>query len=427
MSLLLNCEKLTKSFATRTLFKDISISFDDTERTGLIGPNGSGKSTLLKILAGLETPDSGSFTTRRKLKLAYLPQQETFDAGVTPLHLLMHAQDDAMSDEHERLIKAQILLDRVGFKQTEVAVESLSGGWRKRLAIARELIREPDLLLLDEPTNHLDLEGILWLEELLSNARFAFLLVSHDRYFLENAANRIVELNATYADGYLSSTGSYADFLAKREVYLSAQAAEQQAVASRVRREIEWLRRGAKARTTKAKGRIQQAGRMMEDLAALKERNAERGSVALEFNATERQTRKLLVLKDASKTMGDRPLFSHLNLVLSPGIRLGLLGPNGSGKTTLIRLLTGELSPDAGQVCAPKGCAPSSSTSRDSSSIAIKRFGGRSLPPATPSTAATNRCTYQPGPGVSSSASTSSTCRSAICPAASNPESCSLT
>lgn len=355
MALLLNSEKLTKSFATRTLFKDISISFDDTERTGLIGPNGSGKSTLLKILAGLETPDTGSFTTRRNLKLAYLPQEEAFDAGVTPLEVLVHAQDHHVRDEHERLTKAQVLLQRIGFAQSDSAVESLSGGWRKRLAIARELIRDPDLLLLDEPTNHLDLEGILWLEELLAGARFAFLLVSHDRYFLENATNRVVELNATYADGYLSSVGSYADFLQKRETYLSAQAAEQQAVASRVRREIEWLRRGAKARTTKAKGRIQQAGRMMEDLAALKERNADRGSVALEFNATDRQTRKMLVLKDTSKTMGDRSLFSHLNLVLSPGMKLGLLGPNGSGKTTLIRLLTGDLMPDAGEVWRAEG------------------------------------------------------------------------
>ncbi len=130
MSLLLNCEKLTKSFATRTLFKDISISFDASERTGLIGPNGSGKSTLLKILAGLETPDSGSFTTRRNLKLAYLPQQDVFDAGINPLEVLVRAQDNNIRDAHERLIKAQVLLQRIGFAQPDAEVESLSGGWR---------------------------------------------------------------------------------------------------------------------------------------------------------------------------------------------------------------------------------------------------------------------------------------------------------
>ncbi len=355
MALLLTCDHLTKSFATRTLFKDISISFDDTERTGLIGPNGSGKSTLLKIIAGLETPDSGSFTTRRNLSLAYLPQQDVFPEGATPMHALLDAQRSGTDEEHEQAIKAELMLGKIGFDRTDVPVESLSGGWRKRLAIARALIGAPDLLLLDEPTNHLDVEGILWLEKLLSSASFAFVLVSHDRYFLENVTHRAVELNRSYADGYLSIQGTYSDFLQKRDEYLSAQVAEQQAVASRVRREVEWLRRGAKARTTKAKGRIQQAGRMMEDLAALKERNAGRGSVALEFNATERQTRKLLVLKDVAKTLGDRPLFIHLNLVLSPGMKLGLLGPNGSGKTTLIRLLTGELQANAGEVWRADG------------------------------------------------------------------------
>ena len=355
MSLLLSCSQISKTYGPRLLFKDISISFDDTERTGLIGPNGSGKSTLLKILAGLEAPDSGSLTTRRQLRLGYLPQEDQFSPGQTVQQVVVSAIDDPMLDEYERLTKVAILLDKMGFADPEAAVDSLSGGWRKRTALARELIREPDLLLLDEPTNHLDLEGILWLEELLSNARFSFLLVSHDRYFLENVTNRVVELNQSYADGYLSVNGSYSDFLVKRDEYMSAQAAREQALASKVRREVEWLHRGAKARTTKAKGRIQQAGQMMQDLAALKSRNHQQGEISLDFTATHRQTRKLLSAKDVGKSLGGRLLFQHLNLVLSPGTRLGLLGRNGSGKSTLIRLLSGQLTPDAGEVWRAEG------------------------------------------------------------------------
>ena len=355
MSLLLNCESLSKSFGVRTLFRDVSISFDDTERTGLIGPNGSGKSTLLKIMAGLEPYDSGQITSRRNLRMAYLPQEDRFPPGLTVREVVLDALKDQVGDEHDKLTRVEIQLGRMGFDRTDEPAETLSGGWRKRLALARELVKEPDLLLLDEPTNHLDLEGILWLEKLLSGASFSFLLVSHDRYFLENVTNRVVELNRAYADGYLSINGSYSEFLERREEYLEAQSAQQRALASKVRREVEWLQRGAKARTTKAKGRIEQAGRMMEDLAELKGRNAQVGVAQIDFAATDRKTRKMLVAKDAAKSVPGRTLFQHLNLVLSPGMKLGLLGPNGSGKSTLIRMLAGELEPDTGEIWRAEG------------------------------------------------------------------------
>ena len=355
MSLLLHCESLTKSFGIRTLFKDISISFDDTERTGLIGPNGSGKSTLLKILSGIEHADSGTITSRRNLRMGYLPQEDRFEPGLTVQQVAIDALKDQPLDEHDKLTQVQIQLGKMGFEDFEQPADSLSGGWRKRLALARELVRKPDLLLLDEPTNHLDLEGILWLENLLKSSSFAFLLVSHDRYFLENVTNRVVELNRAYADGYLSASGSYSDFLQKREEYLEAQSAQQKSLAGRVRREVEWLKRGAKARTTKARGRIDQAGRMMEELAELKARNTQAGAIQIDFAATQRQTRKLLVANDVSKSLGGRTLFRHLNLVLSPGMKLGLLGPNGSGKSTLIRLLAGQSQPDEGQIWRANG------------------------------------------------------------------------
>jgi len=355
MTLLLNCTRLSKAYGARPLFQDISISFDDTERTGLIGPNGSGKSTLMKILAGIEQPDAGSIESRRNLRLGYLPQEDRFPTGLTCHQVLVEAQKGMHIDEHEREIEASILLGKLEFADIDQPAAELSGGWKKRLAIARELIRKPDLLLLDEPTNHLDLEGILWLEDLLSAAPFAFVLVSHDRYFLENATNRTVELNDSYPDGYLSHNGPYSQFVEKRVEFLEAQAAREQALASTVRREIEWLRRGAKARTTKAKGRINQAGQMMDELADLRKRNAPQATADLDFSASGRQTKKLLVGKNLSIALGGRQLLSKLDITLTPGMRLGLLGPNGSGKSTLIRMLVGQLKPDTGTVTPAEG------------------------------------------------------------------------
>jgi ATP-binding cassette subfamily F protein uup len=350
MSVLLTCRSLDKSFGVRPLFRGISISFDDTERTGLIGPNGSGKSTLMKILAGLEHVDAGEFTQRRGLRLGYLAQEDTFPLGATPFSVVTEAVPSIVHDLHEREMKAAMLLSKLGFERDDQPVSELSGGWRKRLSLARQLIAEPDLMLLDEPTNHLDLEGILWLETLLRQASFAFILVSHDRYFLENVTNRIVELDRAYPDGYLSHNGSYSEFLVKKEEFLAAQQSREQSVAGRVRREIEWLQRGAKARTTKAKGRIQQAGEMMQELAGLKDRNAQSSAAKIDFTASGRETRKLLVAKSISKRMGDRELFRDVSFTLSPRTTLGLLGPNGSGKSTLLKILAGELEPDSGEV-----------------------------------------------------------------------------
>ena len=350
MALLLSCESLTKSYGPRTLFTGISFGLDDQERTGLIGPNGSGKSTLLKLLAGAEAPDEGEINTRRNLRLEHVEQQDVFPANVSVEQVLVDAMASMPIDEHDRVARASIMLGKIGFTDPNQSAHSLSGGWKKRLAIARALVREPDLLLLDEPTNHLDLEGILWLERLLKTSSFACLIVSHDRYFLENVANRVVELNRAYPEGYLSVNGSYSDFLEKREGFMVAQQAQQTALASRVRREIEWLKRGAKARTTKAKGRIESAGRMMTDLAELKVRNAQDKAVAIDFTASDRKTRKLLAATGVTKSYGGRVLFRDVDVVLSPKMKLGLLGPNGSGKTTLLRILAGELEPDGGRI-----------------------------------------------------------------------------
>ena len=350
MAVLLSVQNLSKSFGPRLLFKGITLGLSDEQHTGLIGPNGSGKSTLLKILAGLEQPDEGEIVARRQLRAGYVAQEDVFEGSQTVEQTLADAIEHGHGDEHDRAVAANVMLGRIGFPNPHQPVSSLSGGWRKRLAIARQLIREPELLLLDEPTNHLDLEGIVWLENLLKSAPFACLIVSHDRQFLENATNRTIELNRAYPQGFLSIDGSYTEFLQRREEFLAAQRSEQQSLASQVKREIAWLSRKAKARTTKAKGRIDRADRMRADLADLKSRNAAQGAAGIDFLGSERKTRKLLEAKHLAIARGGRTLFGHVNFVLAPGTKLGLLGPNGSGKTTLIKLLTGELQPDAGTI-----------------------------------------------------------------------------
>ena len=348
MAVLLSCQSLTKAYGSRPLFHDISLGVGDNERMGLIGPNGAGKSTLLRIFAGEEKPDTGIVSPRRGLRVAYISQEDSFPEGATVESVLTGILAGLPLDEVEREVRIEIALGKVGFTQRDQAVETLSGGWKKRLSLARALVQGAELLLIDEPTNHLDLEGVLWLEGLLQEASFAFVLISHDRVFLENVATRVVELHPQYAEGYLSVNGNYSNFLVQREAYLTTQANRQDALETQVKREIEWLQRGAQARSTKAQGRIQQAGQMIDELAELKFRNNQTRSAGIDFSASGRQTRELIVGKELSKSLGGKTLFQNLSLTLAPGTRLGLLGPNGSGKTTLIKLLTGELTPDAG-------------------------------------------------------------------------------
>src|SRR5579862_383136 len=338
-----------KSFGAAPLFSGITIHISEGERLGLIGPNGSGKSTLLKIVAGLLEPDTGSRTARKMTRIAYVPQEPEFAAGATVGRVLEEALPAHGLDELERAAAVNVTLGKAGFADGGAMVEALSGGWKRRLSIARELIRNPDVLLLDEPTNHLDLEGILWLEKLLEGAPFAAVVVSHDRYFLENVATEVGEINRAYPDGLFRATGNYADFLELREAFLEAQSEQQAALANKVRREVEWLRRGPKARTGKSRACIDAAHELMGELAEVSARNAV-ATTRIDFTASGRKTRKLIRADAISKDLGGRRLFRELSLALSPGMRLGLAGPNGSGKTTLLRVLRGEIEADAGWV-----------------------------------------------------------------------------
>jgi len=346
---LISCQALHKSYGTSALFSDISFGIFSDEHLGLIGPNGSGKTTLLKILAELESPSAGKVSRKRHLRLVYLSQEDQLDPTLTIKETLFQTLPEAADNwESDRHIRKTV--EDMGFSDLEQKVETLSGGWRKRLAIAQALIQKPDLLFMDEPTNHLDLEGILWLETRLKRADFAFVLVSHDRVFLENTSNRILELNKAYPKGYIKVEGNYSTFLEQREAMKNAQSHLEQALSSKMRREREWLQRGPKARTTKAKSRIEQAGILEKELSEVGKRNRENQTAQIDFEASGRKTKKLIAVRSVVLKLGGSSVFENLNLTLTHGSCLGLLGRNGSGKSSLIHLLNSEIKPDSGTV-----------------------------------------------------------------------------
>ena len=344
---ILNAQGLSKRFGTTPLFEGISFVIGERDRIGLIGPNGSGKSTLLRILSGEMSSDSGEVALRKRTRLSYLQQESQFPAGQSVRDVISAALKQANVPEAEWEARTGETLGRSGFEDFEQDAASLSGGWQKRLAIAEALVQQPDILLLDEPTNHLDLAGIEWLEALLQDAAFASVIVSHDRYFLENVATEMVELSRVYPGGFLRTSGSYSAFLEKKEEFLHAQGKRQEALENLVKNEIAWLRRGAKARTRKSKARIGKAHQLMGELADLNTRTRT-ASAGIDFSATERQTKRLIELENVGYTFGERSLFSKLDFAITAGMRVGLVGPNGSGKSTLLRLLQGELAPTSG-------------------------------------------------------------------------------
>jgi ATP-binding cassette subfamily F protein uup len=346
---IISAQKLSKTFGAKPLFKDISFTVSDRDRIGLIGPNGSGKSTLLAILQGRVKADSGDVAVRKGARLSYVAQVSGFAPEQTVRSVIEQALERAHIPESERQARFAETLGRAGFSDFDASASALSGGWRKRLAVAAALIEQPDILLLDEPTNHLDLAGIDWLEGFLETAPFAYVVISHDRYFLENVASRIVELDRAYPDGFLRVDGNYSKFLEDKEEFLRAQKKQQEALANRVHEEIEWLRRGPKARTTKSKSRIGKAHEMIGQLADMNTR-LRTEAADIDFSASGRQTKQLVTLDNVSYTIGGRNLIENLNFTFTSDMRVGLVGPNGSGKTTLLRLLRGDIEPASGEI-----------------------------------------------------------------------------
>jgi ATP-binding cassette subfamily F protein uup len=353
--ILISCQGIAKSFGVRPLFEGLTFAVHEGDHVGLVGPNGAGKSTLLKILAGAEVPDAGICTRRKNLRVGYVPQHPAFGRGRTAEEIVADALvGETRLDPHERDHKVAVALSKVGFADHAVEADTLSGGWRTRLAIARALAPEPDVVLLDEPTNHLDLESRLWLEALLIDEAEAFVVVSHDRYFLQNVGRRMFDIDRVYAEGLIAVDGSYADLLEKRDEILSNQASYEESLANRVRREIEWLRRGAKARTRKSKARIDAAHEGIDELRESRERSVVE-SAGIDLAATGRRTKRLLSCEGLVKSFDGNAVVGGVELLLTPGMRLGVVGPNGSGKTTLLRMMVGELDPDAGAIRRAEG------------------------------------------------------------------------
>jgi ABC transport system ATP-binding/permease protein len=350
MAVLLSAVGLTKSFSIRPLFAGLSVDFQERDRVGLIGPNGAGKSTFLKLLANLEVPDDGTVTSKRGTRVGYVAQDDRFPAGVMVRDVLIQAQAKLNLEDYERETQAEKVLTQVGFTNGDQQADSLSGGWRKRLGLARELVQQPDFLLMDEPTNHLDLPGVRWLEALLRSAPFGYLVATHDRAFLRAVADDIVEISRVYPAGVFRATGGYDTFAERRDDFLAAQARQQESVANQVRKENDWLGRKAAARTRKASSRIQAAADRREELAELQYRTAGASTAGMDFVSTGRKTKKLLTATGLGKALGGKQLFSNLDIELLPGTTLGLLGPNGSGKSTLLKILSNQLKADSGSV-----------------------------------------------------------------------------
>lgn len=373
---MLTIEHLSKSYGEKPLFQDLSFSVTEGQRIGVIGINGTGKSTLLKIIAGVEQADAGEITHTRGYTISYLSQQPQFDEsltvleqvfyGDTPLIRLLReyetvllalekdATNETVQGELFRLqqqmdamnawdanANAKALLTKLGIADFSAKVGELSGGQKKRVAMAQSFIQMPDLLILDEPTNHLDHETVEWLEDYLARYTGALLIVTHDRYFLDRVTNRILELDKGKIYSY---EGNYAAFIEAKALREEQEMAQEEKRQNLYRRELAWMRRGAKARTTKQKARIQR----FEELEK-KEGPAAKQNVDIAIGSS-RLGKKVLELQDVTKRFGGKVVLDHFSHIMKPGDRIGIIGPNGSGKSSLLNMLTGKMNPDSGEI-----------------------------------------------------------------------------
>jgi ATP-binding cassette subfamily F protein uup len=373
---ILSVEKISKDFRHKPLFSDVTFGIDWSERLGLIGTNGSGKTTLMRILAGEETPDTGIVVVAEGSRVGYLPQNPTFDPEETVLDAIFSRSSDALGLIHdyeaachalaldhdnvalgkqitelsakidaagawEIETNAKIILAKLGIVEMDSKMGQLSGGQRKRVALAHALIVEPDLLMLDEPTNHLDAETISWLEQYLSRYSGALLLVTHDRYFLDRVTDHILEIDRGTSQTF---NGNYAYYLEKKAELDETKKIEGQKRQALAKSELAWLRRGAKARSTKQKARVDRA---QELISTPKEREKDELEISL---GTRKLGTKTIEFDNVSKSYGDNVLVRDFTYAMTRGERIGIIGPNGSGKTTLLEMITGRLQPDKGKV-----------------------------------------------------------------------------
>lgn len=350
MATLVSAYQLSKSFASKTLFEGISFAIENAEHIGLIGPNGAGKSTLLSLLTKEQTPDKGQISFANNLRLGYLKQKPTFAKDETIFAALTSVVDDPYSAENMQLLFE--LISKLQLDQfpdgTEKQVSTLSGGWQKKVAFARELMKRPNLLLLDEPTNHLDLESILWLEDFLNKEhQLAVLTVTHDRRFLQNTCDIIFDLDSRLPQGLLRTNDRYAQHIENKLQLLEGQKRIEEKRRNTMRIEKEWLARGPQARLTKQKARIERAYDLIDEVDQLKNQNRQ-NTLNLDFGGTEKSPKKLIAAENISKTFKGDLLFQNFTCKISPKQRYGLIGPNGCGKSTLLKCLLGQVPVDYG-------------------------------------------------------------------------------
>jgi ABC transport system ATP-binding/permease protein len=373
---ILSLENVSKNFGLKPLFENVTLGFEDSDKIGIIGANGSGKTTFLRVVAGLEAPDTGRVVRANQKTLAYLAQNPQFDDEKTVLETIFAASSGVMKTirdyetachdleadagnakllekvsalQHELEISggweietnAKTVLTKLGIVDTSLMMKTLSGGQRKRVALAHELIVRPDILILDEPTNHLDADTIEWLEEYLRRYTGALLLVTHDRYFLDRVTNRIFEIDR---GGVQAFAGNYAYYLEKKEEQETLRATEGHKREQLIKKELAWLRRGAKARTRKSKHRINAAYELM---AQPKEKAKSEIDIAI---GAKRLGTKIVEINNISKAYGTRRLLDDFSYLLKRDDRIGIIGANGSGKTTLLEMMTGRVTPDRGEI-----------------------------------------------------------------------------
>jgi ATP-binding cassette subfamily F protein uup len=337
--MLMSAEQISRRFAGRPILDGAELYLNEGDKVGVIGVNGAGKSTLLKILSGTEAPDEGRVTRAQGLRIGYLPQNPVFQPGATVIdQVFLNLSPEARALKR---YEAESILTRMGVTDFEALADGLSGGQKKRLALAAALVTPADVLILDEPTNHLDSEMVLWLEKWLEGFKGALVMVTHDRYFLERVVNRIVELERGHLVGYPANYSRYLELKAERQAMEQAGERKRQSL---LKKELAWMQRGARARTTKARGRI-------ERFEALSAQQAPEEAPTMTISAASaRLGKKTIELKNLEKRFGDKVILKDFSYTVLRDDRIGLIGPNGCGKSTLLNLISGRIQPDSGEV-----------------------------------------------------------------------------
>lgn len=336
---ILNAEKISKTYGEKVLFDKVVLGVNKGDKIGVIGVNGTGKSTFLKIIAGIEEPDAGEIVSGRGVTVSYLAQAPQFNPGDTIVGYVIKDKNNASEAE------AKTILTKLGITDFDAAINTLSGGQRKRIALARTLVSPAEVLILDEPTNHLDSDMVIWLEEYIKKFKGELIMVTHDRYFLDNVTNRIVELDSGKLYGYDTNYSGFLELKTQREEMERATEAKR---ANILRRELEWIRRGCQARSTKQQARIDRYEDMKE---ASRQARASFENKALEMNSVStRLGKKTIELSDICKSFGEKKVIDDFTYIFLRDDRIGIIGKNGCGKSTLMKIITGNLKPDSGSV-----------------------------------------------------------------------------